>query len=128
MHGPRAIARVAFWVRDVPTGVDLVAWRVQVIYPIDAEGEEGDGCDDGSEGPRLEWIEGYVVEVRRQPADGQLLVRIFFPADSFDDYFTVPDLDVAFHTAGSSARVAVKDVKAALHRVREEKGEDEDVA
>jgi hypothetical protein len=116
-----------FWVREVPTGVDLAAWRVQVIYPIDAEGEggegeegEGDGFDDGPEGPRLEWIEGFVIEAHRQPADGQLLLRIFFPADSFDDYFTVPDLDVAFHTAGSSARVAARDARAAQNIVRED--------
>ena len=40
-------------------------------------------------------------------------IHVFFTEDSFDCHFTLPDLDVAFHTAGPSARVKRNEVQAA---------------
>ena len=41
------------------------------------------------------------------------MVHIYFEDDDFDDQFTLPDLDVAFHTPGQVAKVARRCVTAA---------------
>ena len=72
-------------------GGDLVGWRVQCVY------EYQDG---------LRWAEGFVIAHRVLGAqEGD--IHIYFN-DGGDDHFRVPDLDVAFHTAGPSAKVSAK--------------------
>lgn len=99
-----------YWTREQPAAEDLVGWRMQVVYPL--EDENGDGMDEESE-LTLTWVEGFVVSQQAMPG-GQLALRIYFPADEFDDFFSLPDLDLAFHTVGASARVTKRQVNTAL--------------
>ena len=79
-----------FWERSMPGG-NLVGWRVQCVY------EYKDG---------LQWAEGFVLSQRMLSA-GERNIHVYFD-DGGDDYFRVPDLDVAFHTAGASAKVSAR--------------------
>ena len=130
-HGPASLVTDAaqvptssrYWEREVPSG-DLVGWRVQVVYEYEQEGhgDEGDEGEEGGErgeeaGKTLQWAEGFVIAARRHAGNGSTQLHIFFPQDQFDDHFTVPDLDVAFHTPGASARakpMQMRDAKALL--------------
>ena len=95
-----------YWQRALPAG-DLVGWRVQVVYPHAVDGEEGE------EGEELRWAEGFVIDFTRLGESGRAMVHIYFEDDDFDDQFTLPDLDVAFHTPGQVAKVARRCVTAA---------------
>ena len=94
------------WERTIPVG-DLVGWRVQVVYPYSAGGEEG------SEPEELRWAEGFVTAFQRLGGASRVMIHVYFDEDEFDAHFSLPDLDVAFHTAGRAARVSQVRVRAA---------------
>jgi len=100
-----------FWERSIPDG-DLAGWRVQIVYPFENEDEGGI--------EELRWAEGFVIDCLREPATNRVQIRVYFPEDEYDDHWTLPDIDVAFHIAGPSATVPQSRVRAARDAVVEE--------
>ena len=87
----------------MPTG-DLAGWRVQCVY----EYEDG-----------LRWAEGFILSQRVLGANVRD-IHVYFD-DGGDDYFRIPDLDVAFHIAGASAKVSAR----VLNDTKEQMGKDQ---
>ena len=81
---------------------NLVGWRVQCVY----EYEDG-----------LQWAEGFVLS-QHMLSVGEHNIHVYLD-DGGDDYFRVPDLDVAFHTAGASAKVSARVLSEAQAQVLE---------